>query len=201
MPTKSPNKNTQKFFCDKCDYCCSKKSDFNKIKSISSVTSQLLFVPEGTTYATESLLNLISRMIKEDLDYFYNLRLHPNLKLSFALSWRIRKLRANKNFVVSKNSLYEDLALAKFVIYRSSVVGIESLKSSAIPIFYGSQEISGLNVMGHLDNMFPSLYSINEAINFFKTPSRTFKSHKAQELFEEMFSELNYKKLSALLNC
>ncbi len=30
MPTKSPNKNTQKFFCDKCDYCCSKKSDFNK---------------------------------------------------------------------------------------------------------------------------------------------------------------------------
>lgn len=179
----------------------SKKSDFNKIKSISSVTPQLLFVPEGTTYATENLLNLISRMIKEDLDYFYNLRLHPNLKLSFALSWRIKKLRANKNFAVSKNSLYEDLALAKFVIYRSSVVGIESLKSSAIPIFYGSQEISGLNVMGHLDNMFPSLYSINEAINFFKTPSGTFKGHKAQELFEEMFSELNYKKLSALFNC
>ena len=178
----------------------SKKSDFNKIRSISSVTPQLLFVPEGTTYATENLLNLISRMIKEDLDYFYNLRLHPNLKLGFALSWHIRKLQANKNFVISKNSLYEDFALAKFVIYRSSAAGIESLKSSAIPIFYGSQEISGLNVMGHLDNIFPSLHSINEAINFFKTPSRTFKSHNAQELFGEMFDELDYKKLSVLLN-
>ena len=30
MPIKSPKKNTHKFFCDKCDYCCSKKSDFNK---------------------------------------------------------------------------------------------------------------------------------------------------------------------------
>lgn len=178
----------------------SNKSKLNKIKAISSTTSQLLFVPEGTTYATESLLKLISRMINEDLDYFYNLRLHPNLKLSFALSWRMKKLQVNKNFVVSRNSLYEDLALAKFVIYRSSAVGIESLKSSAIPVFYGSQEISGLNVMGHLDNIFPSLYSINEAIDFFKTPSKTFKSYKAQELFGEMFDEIDFKKLSALLN-
>ena len=178
----------------------SKKFDLNKIKAISGVTPHLLFVPEGTTYATESLLNLISIMIKADLDYFYNLRLHPNLKLSFTLSWRIKKLQANKNFVISKNSLYEDLALAKFVIYRSSAAGIESLKSSAIPIFYGSQEISGLNVMGHLDNIFPSLYSINEAIDFFKTPSRTFESNKTQEFFGEMFHELDYKKLNVLLN-
>jgi hypothetical protein len=178
----------------------SNKYDVNRITAISSVTNQLLFVPEGTTYATESLLKLISRMIKEDLNYHYNLRLHPNLKSSIALSWRIKKLQANKNFVISKNLLYDDLALAKFVVYRSSAVGIESLKSSAIPIFYGSQEISGLNVMGHLTNIFPSLHSINQAIDFFKNSSRTFEGFDAQKLFSELFSELDYRKLSLLLS-
>ena len=178
----------------------SNKFDINRIRAIPTVTDQLLFVPEGTTYATKSLLKLISRMVNQDLNYYYNLRLHPNLKSSIALSWRIKKLQRNKNFVISKNSLYDDLALAKFVIYRSSAVGIEALKSSAIPIFYGSQEFSGLNVMGHLDNIFPSLHSINQAIVFFKTSSKVFEDHNAQELLGEMFNELDYNKLRELIS-
>jgi hypothetical protein len=178
----------------------SDKSNVNEISPILSETPNLLFVPEGTTYATKSMLNLVSRMIKEEMHYSYILRLHPNLKIGFTLFWRIKKLKLHKNVVVSTSKLHEDLALARYVIYRSSAVGIESLKSSAIPVFYGSKRYSGLNVLGHLDSNYPSLFSISDAIKFFKHPSIHIQSNHKDEIFNELFENMNYKKLNTFLN-
>jgi hypothetical protein len=116
------------------------------------------------------------------------------------LFWRIKKLKLQKNVIVSTSSLYEDIARAKFVVYRSSAAGIQSLQSSAIPVFYGDKQHSGLNVLGHLVNIYPSLFSINEAINYFKNPSIFTQSNKKNEIFSQMFENINYKKLNTFLN-
>ena len=178
----------------------SDKSNVNEISTILSEPPKILFVPEGTTYATKNMLSLISRMIKEDMHYSYTLRLHPNLKTGFTLFWRIKKLKLHKNFVVSTSKLYEDIASAKYVIYRSSAVGIESLKSSAIPVFYGGKQYSGLNVLGHLDSVYPSLFSISEAIKYFRHPLISSQSNRKDEIFSELFETINYKKLNTFLN-
>ena len=178
----------------------SDKSNVNEIGTILSEPPNLLFVPEGTTYATKNMLNLASRMIKENMHYSYILRLHPNLKIGFTLFWRIKKLKLHKNVVVSTSKLHEDLALAKYVIYRSSAVGIESLKSSAIPVFYGGKQYSGLNVLGHLDSVYPSLFSISEAIKYFRHPLISTQSNRKDEIFNELFENIDYKKLNTLLN-
>jgi len=178
----------------------SEKSNVIEIDTILSKTPNLLFVPEGTTYATKNMLNLVSRMIKEDMHYSYILRLHPNLKIGFTLFWRINKLKSHKNVVFSTSKLHEDLALAKYVIYRSSAVGIESLKSSAVPVFYGGKRYSGLNVLGHLDSIYPSLFSISDAIKFFEHPSISTQSNRKDEIFNELFENMNYKILNTFLN-
>lgn len=176
------------------------KSNIDKIEMTSNESSNILFVPEGTTYATKNMINLISSMLKENMDYSYTLRIHPNLKLGLTLIWRIRKLKLEQNFIVSTTELYEDIALAKFVIYRSSAVGIESLKSSAIPVFYCSEQYSGLDVLGHLKNIYPSLFSISEAINYFKHPSISSHTKHKNVIFNEMFENIDYKKLNTLIN-
>jgi hypothetical protein len=178
----------------------SDKSNFDEIGTIIHQPPKLLFVPEGTTYATKNMLILVSRMIRENMNYSYTLRLHPNLKIGLALFWRIKRLKSNNCFIVSTSKLYEDIASAKFVVYRSSAVGIEALKSSAIPVFYGGRQYSGLNALGHLGTMNPSLFSIEEAINFFKHPSVSTQSKRKNEIFNEMFEDLNYQKLNTFLN-
>jgi hypothetical protein len=139
-------------------------------------------------------------MIKENMYYSYTLRLHPNLKIRFTLYWRIKKLKLQKNVIVSTSKLYEDIALAKFVVYRSSAVGIECLKSHAIPVFYGSKQYSGLNVLGHLGTIYASLNSIGEAVNYFNHPLISTQSNRKDEIFNEMFESIDYKKLNTLLN-
>lgn len=176
------------------------KSDVNEIASISSKPPNLLFVPEGTPYATKKMMNLISRMIKEKMPYSYTLRLHPNFKIGLTFFWIIRRLQLYKNFRVSTSKLYEDIALANYVIYRSSAAGIESLKSSAVPVFYGDKQYSGLNVLGHLNSIYPSLFSINEAIEYFRNPLLPAQSNRKDEIFNELFEAINYEKLNKILN-
>jgi hypothetical protein len=177
----------------------SDKSNADKIGTSLSEPPNILFAPEGTTYATKHMLTLVSRMIRENMNYSYTLRLHPNLKMRFTLFWRIKKLKLHENIVFSNSELYDDITSANFVIYRSSAVGIESLKSSATPIFYGDKQYSGLNVLGDLDRFFPSLFSINEAINYFKYPSISNQDNRKDNLFNEMYENINYKKLNTLL--
>ena len=178
----------------------SSKSNLDEIDTISSEPPNILFAPEGTKYATKSMLSLISSMIKANMYFSYTLRLHPDLRPSLTLFWKIARLKSQKNFVLSVNKLYKDVSLAKFVIYRSSAVGIESLKSSAIPIFYGSKQSSGLNVLGHLDNIYPSLFSINEVISYFNNPLISTHANRRQEIFNEMYESIDYKKLKTFLN-
>lgn len=177
----------------------SNKSNLDKIGTVIRHPPNLLFVPEGTSYATKNMLTLIARMISENMNYSYTLRLHPNLKIKLILFWKIQRLKFNNSFVVSNSKLYEDMALAKFVVYRSSAVGIESLKSSAIPVFYGSRQYSGLNALGHQETICPSLFSIDEAIIFFKHPTISTQSNRKDEIFNEMFENTNYQKLHILL--
>ena len=93
-----------------------------------------------------------------------------------------------------------DLASAQFVLYRSSAVGIESLKFSTIPIFYGSQENYGLNVLGHLDTKFPAVYSVDEAIAYFKSTLIAPENNNRKEIFYELFERMDYNILDILLD-
>jgi hypothetical protein len=178
----------------------SNKSNKSEVTATLTVTPHILFVPESTTHATKDMLILLRRMIKTDMDYFYTLRLHPNLKLNVVLFWYIKKLQTSKKFVISKNILPSDLASAQFVVYRSSAVGIESLKFSAIPIFYGSQENYGLNVLGHLDTKFPAVFSADEAIAYFESTLIAPEDNNREEIFYELFERMDYNKLDILLD-
>lgn len=177
----------------------SNKFDSNSVKPVHRDKLQLLFVPEGTAYATKNMLNLISTLIKTDIDFQCILRLHPNLKSNLKVSWLIKQLKTKKKFELSNNLLNDDLAIANYVVYRSSAVGIESLKSTAIPIFYGAHGYSGINVLAHVDNIFPTLFSEKDAIQFFRSNSNFLKNYDAKEVYCQLFERINYIKIKNYL--
>ena len=160
---------------------------------------ELLFAPEGTFCATTSFINLINFLIREEPKFIFTLRLHPNVQKSFQISRQIKKLQLNSNFKISGNALHEDFARSKFVFFRSSAVGVEALKSTAIPVFYGKQEYSGLNVLGHIENLLPSINSPKEALSLLNVTSKFLEAHTKERIFGEMFSKINYDKLNLLL--
>jgi hypothetical protein len=67
-------------------------------------------------------------------------------------------------------------------------------------VFYGGKQYSGLNVLGHLDSVYPSLFSISEAITYFRHPLISSQSNRKEEIFNELFENINYKQLNTFLN-
>ena len=117
------------------------------LKSKDEVVSQrILLTPEGTNLHAVEFTKLASTLSRALPNFKVVIRFHPNLIKGLKLSFLIFKTKYQKNFSVSKSSLNEDLYESKYVVFRSSAVGVETLTRNSIPIFISDKEFENLNV-------------------------------------------------------
>jgi hypothetical protein len=174
------------------------------LKATSEVNSNLsnivLFAPEGTKRATLEYLQLIRYLCDRKPNFNFRLRLHPHLRLGLMIKIRIRFLNLKQNFSLTSNSLHSDLAECKYVFYRSSAVGVESLMLNATPLFYGGSDESGLNALnyGLVDQ--PVLDTPDKVLNFFDSNPSLPSKNERMKIFKELFEPINYSELNEVFN-
>jgi len=177
----------------------SSKSNLNFIRKNTGLTSNVLFAPEGTSLATVSFLKLAKYLCLNTQNIMFYMRLHPNYRPSILVIYLIKNLSRKSNFLLSNKSLHEDLKIANFVFYRGSAVAVESLKSRALPVFYGEIDGLGLNVLGNLSIKLPIAVSHKEALMSLQTPNKNISKLDRAKIFNELFSKLDYKKLNKVM--
>jgi len=135
------------------------------------VKQRILFTPEGTNLHSIEFIKLASTLSRVLPNYEVAIRFHPNLRQGFKLRFLIIKMKYQKNFSVSKLSLIEDLHESKYVVFRSSAVGVETLTGNSIPLFVSDEKFKDLNVFSIFpESPFPSLQK-NSLIDFISKPT------------------------------
>jgi hypothetical protein len=174
------------------------KSRISSLKVMKDRRNLALFVPEGTHTATIIFLKLI-RKISDGTSYLLSIRLHPHLRKNFIIRILIKIMVRNFNLHVSSNTLHEDLTNAKFVFYRSSAVGIETLKYEAIPVFYGTDDEKGLNVLEEYSFLFPSARNKFQILNCILSKNNLISRKKKKEILNYYFTKLDFKNIDKFL--
>ena len=171
-----------------------KISNFNEERK-----SSCLFAPEGTVFATLDFINLIYYLLKNKTSNSLILRLHPNLRSNLRLKRSIKKLKTYDNFHISKDDLQLDLEKSLYVLYRSSAVGVEALRYSAIPIFYGKSEERDLDPLNLVvENQFAA-YSSTQVLNLLNSLNKVDGSAEIRSQHVQYFSEMRYIELDKII--
>jgi hypothetical protein len=155
--------------------------------------NKIVYAPEGTNFATNDFVDLIKCIIKDSPEYSHFLRLHPDIKLNLRLKIELRRLGKYDNFFMSSNDLESDLTFTKYLVYRSSAVGIESLKHDLLPIFYAEEKFSGLNVLISDTAIYCKAQNPSEVLNIFKSRQNKLSKDQRSDLFNSYFSKIDYK--------
>jgi hypothetical protein len=161
---------------------------------------KIVYAPEGTNLATREFINLITDIVHKSIEFTHVLRLHPDLKLNKYLRLKLVRLRKLNNFVVSKSNLNSDLVNAQYLVFRSSAVGIESLKYRSTPIFYADNRLNGLNVLYASDKICMSAENPNELVAILKLGHKIILDGSIDVLIKNYFLEVNYKNLIMKVN-
>ena len=104
----------------------------------------VLGAPEGTMKTSLKFVKLFNELSLQMPEIDFVLRIHPDANRKTLRA--IKKLIVlSKNLRISTKSLSDDLTESNVVVFRSSLVGIESLSRSALPLHYDSEENGGLN--------------------------------------------------------
>jgi len=177
----------------------SNKAISNFVEDHTISQKQILFAPEGTAFATIKFLKLMNYLCQMDHKLLFSIRLHPNLKRNFIVFLFIKRLNLKGNFLLSNNLLHEDLKKSKFVFYRSSAVGIEALMSNAVPVYYNSSTELGLNVLGKYSEFIPVVTNYTDTFNYIRTASTNISKEMRRSISNEIFTEIDYEKLSLIL--
>ena len=167
-----------------------------KINPKETKQPSFLFAPEGTNTATQDFIKLIFNLVKSYPSLKFTLRLHPNLKKSLLTEYALFRLRRYSNFSISKNNLGKDLAVSKFVFYRSSAVGIEALKSKSIPVFYSGASQTELDALCFTNDVAVTMKSIKDFPKLLTINNRN--AYVQRKYFDALYSKLDYKILHKL---
>jgi hypothetical protein len=130
----------------------------------------------------------------------FRLRLHPNLKRGVLINIQIRLLNFKHNFSLSSSDLYSDLEECKYVFYRSSAVGVESLPFNSTPIFYGNLGESGLNVLSYSLVNQPLLDTPNKILVFLDLNTLPISKNVKMKIYTELFEQVKYSELNKIFN-
>ena len=161
---------------------------------------KIVYAPEGTNLATSEFINLISDIAHKSIEFTHVLRLHPDIKLNNYSRLKLFRLRKLNNFVISNSNLNSDLVNAEYLVFRSSAVGIESLKYRSTPIFYADKRLNGLNVLYASDKICMSAENPNELVTILKLGLKRAPERSTEVLVKNYFSEINYKNLIMKVN-
>ena len=168
------------------------KSKYLINKGINKDINKIVYAPEGTNHATKVFIDLIENINKISTEHLHVLRLHPDINLSLSLRLKIARLRKYRNFHVSTNNLHSDLVTANFLVYRSSAVGIESLKYDLLPIFYADPDLYGLNVLFSNAKAYCNAENLNELINILNENQRILPKLERKFIFDLYFTQIDY---------
>jgi hypothetical protein len=157
------------------------------------IANKIIYAPEGTNFATKDFVDLIKYIIKDSPAYSHFLRLHPDIKLNLRLKLELIRLRKYKNFSISSNDLESDFTSAKYLVYRSSAVGIESLKHDLLPIFYADPKFNGLNVLISHAGAYCKAQNPSDVLTILRSCQNRLTMDQRADLFNSYFSKINYK--------
>ena len=172
------------------------KSKLSANKRKVEIANKIIYAPEGTNFATKDFVDLIKYIIKNSPTYSHFLRLHPDIKLNLRLKLELIRLRKNNNFSISSNDLESDLTSAKYLVYRSSAVGIESLKHDLLPIFYAEAKFSRLNVLVSNTASYYKAQNPSEVLLILKSSQNMLSKDQKSDLFNSYFSNIDYEIIS-----
>jgi hypothetical protein len=171
-------------------------TDFTRYNGTETI--QALFAPEADNSAALSFMNLLYALSFDFPSMIFTLRLHPNFKKNIRIKLLLMLFNLKSNIKVSKDSLTEDLRKSKYVFYRTSSVGIEALRFNTMPVFYGSKEQQGLNVLTNTSTMFQAVSNRKEAKHFFHNEQSIASLIERNILYNSMLSRLNYEILDEI---
>ena len=174
------------------------KANFKIMGVANSKRTQILFAPEGSAESTIEFIELACYLCDRESSYIFRIRLHPNLQKNLKIKFKLKVLEKKSNLSLSFETLSNDLNNSKYVFYRSSAVGIESLKFGAIPIFFGTAGQRGLDALDLANLKLPFVSSSEEALSFLENRKKISNIKNHIEIFNEYFADIDYAKLEGV---
>jgi hypothetical protein len=171
----------------------SNKGNLALSNSKSEKINKIIYVPEATSFATKDFIDLIKCIIKETPDYLHILRLHPDVILNTRLRSELIRLKKYNNFFLSSNDLESDLSSSRYLVYRSSAVGIESLQHDLLRIFYAEAKFNGLNVLSANADTYCKAQSSSEVHFILRSNQNQLSRNQRLDLFNSYFSKIDYE--------
>ena len=180
----------------KCNFIVlgSNKASYTKSYAVPE-TELILYAPEGTLRATFDILKLIHKLSMSLNDHTHVLRLHPDLKTNSLVKIALGVLKNHSNFRLSKSDLSSDLESSKFLLYRSSAVGIEALNYKTKPIFYAKPILNGLNVLFMDNSLHYQAVDADDVISLIKLDFSETLFNKQKKKLQELITNLNYERI------
>lgn len=181
---------------NKCNFIVlgSNKARYSK-SYVAPKTKLILYAPEGTLRATFDILKLIYKLTMSLKDHTHVLRLHPDLKTNSLVKISLRALNNHSNFRLSKSDLSSDLESSKFLLYRSSAVGIEALNYRTKPIFYAKPILKGLNVLYMDTDLHDQAVDADDVISLIKLDFSETPLNEKKRKLQELITSLNYERI------
>lgn len=117
--------------------------------------TSILIAPEGTKQSVVKMVRIMRQLCEKNAEYYFVLRLHPNLRSGFMIRILLFNLTKLKNAEVSRKSLEFDLRRTQVTFYVGSTVAIQALCFGNLPVFINVDNNKNLNVMSIVNDKFP----------------------------------------------
>jgi len=161
----------------------------NKLKKNNQ--DNFLFVPEGTEYEMEEMLNFCIILAEKFTKKKFRFRFHPLIDIKKFLNENsfTEKLEKLNNIIVSDQDLDTDILISEYIIFRGSSVVFNAILNDKTPIYLNTDQI----YCNPLYEVFPEKLIINnknvfENLNKFKISDdeRTMLKNYCMQYFEKL---------------
>ena len=169
---------------------------YKEVDLLKRPRNAILLAPEGSTDAVLEFMEFIPDLCKKLPNRKVILRLHPAV-VKLKLRNNSFDLPNISNFVLSDNSLQDDLVKSEFCIFRSSSVGIEALSYSVKPIHFSEFRNGEINPLALLEPWALEAQNISQLIRIIEKNSN-LNDEFLQDRYQLNYSEFNLQKFLAL---
>ena len=163
--------------------------------------NNFLFVPEGTEYEIDEMLNFCIMSAEQNPTKKFIFRFHPliNVKNFLKDSFFNKKLVKSKNIKISNQDLNSDILISEYIIFRGSGVVFNALLNDRTPLYLDIDQIN----CNPLYEIFPKKLIISD-INFIGNLEKyqLFKDERLmlKKYCTQYFEKLNPKIIKNLLD-
>lgn len=175
----------------KLNYLVGNSNTSEEVK-FSRIGKYVLLTPEGLNMTIREFCKLASEILA-NTDLPVRLRLHPDVVLSNRNKLTLLKLCKHSRFTISTTDLHQDLANCKFLITKSSSVGVEALKYRIKPIVFSEDDyIDFVNPIFLFDKYFTQFNSSSKLIEYVKSCIKKPTNRKSI-IYYKSFNKKSYQ--------